>query len=123
VFRRALERGNLLVAEATAREVGHVHLSEALELTALTALHDRARGGRLAIRWLQRWLDESRPRTVDEAALVATLLAALGGDGHHAALLALRAVVEMPTAKASPSHRARHRAGVADSDIVLDDGG
>ena len=37
IFRRALERGSLLVAEATAREVGVIALDEALELTALVA--------------------------------------------------------------------------------------
>jgi hypothetical protein len=37
VFRRALERGNLLVAEATAKEIGRLSLSEALELTLLIA--------------------------------------------------------------------------------------
>ena len=35
IFRRALERGNLLVAEATAREIGRISLGEALELTLL----------------------------------------------------------------------------------------
>jgi hypothetical protein len=89
-----LEHGNLGLAEATAREVGHIDLREALDLTALTALHDRQRGRRLALRWLQRWLDESPPRAIDEAAMVATLLATLGGDGHHEALIALRALTE-----------------------------
>jgi hypothetical protein len=37
VFRRALEHGNLLVAEATARELGRVTLAEALELASDTA--------------------------------------------------------------------------------------
>jgi hypothetical protein len=37
VFKRALELGNLLVAEATAKEIGQVSLAEALELTALIA--------------------------------------------------------------------------------------
>jgi hypothetical protein len=68
VFRRALERGNLVVAELEARNVARLDLSEALELTALAALHDRAHGGRLAARWLQRWLEESdRPATVQTA--------------------------------------------------------
>ena len=39
VFRRALEPGNLLIAEATVREIRHVDLWEALELTALIAQH------------------------------------------------------------------------------------
>ena len=40
-FRRALERGNLLLAEATAREVGRIDLREALELAALGRLTSR----------------------------------------------------------------------------------
>jgi hypothetical protein len=43
-LRRALERGNLVVAEIEAREVGQLDLGEALELTALVALRDRERG-------------------------------------------------------------------------------
>ena len=59
VFRRALEHGNLVAAEITARELGGLDLSDALELTALIALRDRARGPRAGARWLQRWLDET----------------------------------------------------------------
>jgi hypothetical protein len=92
------------------REVGHIDLREALELTALTALHDRERGGRLALRWLRRWLDESQPRAVDEAAMVAALVASLGGDGHQEALLALRAMSESATG-ASPRRAVRDGLG------------
>jgi hypothetical protein len=42
-FRRALERGNLVVAEIEAREVGQLDLDEGLELTALVALRDPRR--------------------------------------------------------------------------------
>jgi hypothetical protein len=37
VFARALQHGNLIVAEATARELGRISLAEALELTILIA--------------------------------------------------------------------------------------
>ena len=37
LFRRAPERGNLVLAEVAAREVGRVTIAEALELTALVA--------------------------------------------------------------------------------------
>jgi hypothetical protein len=50
VFRRALERGNLLVAEATAREVGRISLAEALELTFLIAQKEPGRHPRVAAR-------------------------------------------------------------------------
>ena len=96
-FRRALERGNLVVAELEAREVGRLDLGEALELTALIALHDRERGSRFAIRWLQRWLDDAGAAAIDEAAMVAAALAVLGGPGHHNALLSLRATAERAT--------------------------
>jgi hypothetical protein len=59
VFRRALERGNLLVAEATAKEIGRLSLAEALELTLLIAREDPPRHPRVAARWLRRYLDES----------------------------------------------------------------
>jgi len=39
-----LERGNLVAAELAARELGDIPLTDALELTALIALHDPERG-------------------------------------------------------------------------------
>ena len=90
IFKRAIERGNLLVAEVTAREVGPLDLSEALELTALVALRNRERSQRFAVRWLARWIEETEP-TLEEVVMVAGCLAALGGPGHAAALEALRA--------------------------------
>jgi hypothetical protein len=56
VFKRALEHDNLLVAEATAKEIGHVSLVEALELTALIARKAPRRHPRVAARWLLRYL-------------------------------------------------------------------
>jgi hypothetical protein len=47
-FHRALETGSLILAELGARECGHISLDEALQLTALVALHDRDRGERYA---------------------------------------------------------------------------
>jgi hypothetical protein len=92
ILKHALERGNLVVAEITARELGGLDLTDALELTVLIAVRDRARGQRAGARWLQRWLDETTAATVDEAAMIAAALAALGGPGHAEALLPLRAV-------------------------------
>ena len=89
VFRRALEHGNLLLAEATAREVGRLDLDEALELTALIAARDRERGRRYALRWLARWLEEANG-TIEDAVMVAGGLAALGGPRHEPGLAFLR---------------------------------
>ena len=90
IFRRAIERDNLLVAEATARELGRLSLDEALELTALIARKDPRRRSRVATRWLQRLLEE-RPRiTIEEVSLAAAALCALGGAAHERAAATLR---------------------------------
>jgi hypothetical protein len=59
IFKRAIERGNLPVAEVTAREMGKVTLEEALELTALIAFKDPRRHGRAGARWMRRYLEEN----------------------------------------------------------------
>ena len=99
VFRRALEHGNVLVAEAAAREVGHIDLREALELTALVAKNDRVRGRRMASRWLERWLGEAPAPMIDEAVMIASCLAALGTANHDEALMSLRAVSTRSTSR------------------------
>jgi hypothetical protein len=90
IFRKAIERGNLVVAEVTALELGLLDLADALDLTALTALKDRPRSRRLAARWLERWHAEAQAPTIDDAVMVAGLLAALGGANHEPALAMLR---------------------------------
>jgi len=82
----------LLVAEATAREVGVIDLCEALELTALIAERDRPRSERYTVRWLARYLDAANAPTIDEVAFMAACLAALGGQRHAEALSVLRTV-------------------------------
>jgi hypothetical protein len=91
-LRRAPERGNVVVAEIEARDAGLLDLDEAVQLTALIALRDPARGERYAVRWLARWLEEAKAPTIDEAVLVASCLAALGGRQRVAALDLLRAL-------------------------------
>jgi hypothetical protein len=78
--------------------VGQVDLREALELAALIAKHDpRVRGRRATARWLRRWLEESPRVTIDDAAMTAGLLAALGGTEHGVALTALRDIARRAT--------------------------
>ena len=49
IFKRAIERGNVALAEATARELGRLSLDEALALTAPSpAMSRRSHGGRSA---------------------------------------------------------------------------
>jgi hypothetical protein len=100
VFRRALQHENLVVAEATAKEVGRVSLAEALELTVLIARKDPRRHPRVAARWLTRYLEEVADATIDEAALVAACLVALPGERERDATLTLRALAERASGRA-----------------------
>jgi hypothetical protein len=94
IFNRAIERGNLLVAETTAREIGRVSLLESLALTALIAQKDPRRRSRVAARWLLRYLEAHDRAGIEEAAMVAASLAALGGPANDDALAALREMAE-----------------------------
>jgi hypothetical protein len=93
VFRRALERGNYLVAVTTAREVGRLSLAEALELLNLIALHDPRLYDRAARRWLARLLAEHDELTVADVQLAAAAVGALATPSRDAALAVLRTVV------------------------------
>jgi hypothetical protein len=97
IFRRAIERCNVVGAELTARELERLTLDVALALTELVARKDPARGSRYAVRWLRRLLDEGHDLPIDEVALAAAALAALGGRGHDDALAALSAMAERAT--------------------------
>jgi hypothetical protein len=88
IFRRALERGNLVLAEVTAREIGRVTIAEALELTALVARKQPHRYGRFAARWLCLWLEEHEKATLEEVALLVSNLQALVSSREHAPALA-----------------------------------
>jgi hypothetical protein len=54
----------------------------------------------VAARWLLRYLEEVDNATIDEAAMVASCLAALAGDRYQDAALALRAVAERAASRA-----------------------
>jgi hypothetical protein len=49
-------------------------LSEALELTILISEQQPQRNARVAVRWLQRYLEEQDGATIEEVALVASAL-------------------------------------------------
>jgi hypothetical protein len=105
IFQRAIERGNLAVAETTLRvEIARPSLVDLLELTALIALKEPHRQPRVAARWLQRWLEAHRFATVYDVAFAASALQALGGRHHSHALTTLRAMAEEATA---PPKRSR----------------
>jgi hypothetical protein len=97
IFKRAIEHGNVLVAEVTAREIGRITLAEALALTALVVQKNAGGRSRFTIRWLLRLPEEDENLTIEEAILAASALAALGGRGHEEALSTLSALAERAT--------------------------
>jgi hypothetical protein len=106
IFRRALERGNLPLAEATARELRQISLADALELTILIARKTPQRRSRAAARWIRRYLQASPDATLEEIALAVGCLASLNTSHHEAAAATLRAMSEQA---ARPDHRRRVR--------------
>jgi hypothetical protein len=82
-FRRGIERGNLLVEETTAREIGHISLGEALSLTLLIARRAPDRPERFSSRWLQLDLAECADVTTRDFAFVTASLAALADPLTH----------------------------------------
>ena len=93
-FHRAIERGNLMVAETVLRELGRPTLVELLDLTALIALKDERRFDRVAARWVFRYLQEDAGVRLADVQAVVGCLTALGGPRHDEALLALRGLAE-----------------------------
>jgi hypothetical protein len=87
IFNRAIERGNVLVAEATAREIG-LSLEEALQLVLLYAAYEPEKLERAALRWFRRYLDEGKGVTLLKAQLALSALAELrAGERDTAAKL------------------------------------
>ncbi len=93
-YQRAIERGNLLVAETILRELGRPTLLELLELVALIAFKAPERHSRVSARWLLRWLEQHDQATIEDAALATACLLALGGQRHQSALATLRDMAE-----------------------------
>jgi hypothetical protein len=106
IFQRAIERGNLAVAETVLRaEIPRPTLVDLLELTALIAQKDPGRRGRVTTRWLQRWLESAPEAKIDEAAFLVASLQALGSANHVRALEALRDVAERASGGSTTSTR------------------
>jgi len=76
-FRRALDNANLPAALASAAELPHVGLVEALELLLLIRDHEPATFGRAALRWHGRYCREVPEVDFDEAQAVLAALGAL----------------------------------------------
>jgi hypothetical protein len=97
IFKRASERGNVLIAETTAREFA-LTLEEALQLVLLYATYEPAKLERAALRWFRRYLDEGKDTTLLNAQIALSALAAPGGPSHDAAAALLAGIGrdEMP---------------------------
>ena len=78
-----------MLAEVTAREIGRVTITEALELTALVARKQPHRYGRFAARWLCLYLEEHEQATLEDVALLVANLRSLASPKDHASALAI----------------------------------
>ena len=92
----AIEREDVAAA-AKARAEWTITLAEELALTAMVAVSDPESHSRYAARTLRRLLDEDPRLSLEEAALAASALAALGGGGRTEALSTLSAMAERAT--------------------------
>jgi ubiquinone/menaquinone biosynthesis C-methylase UbiE len=77
IFKRAIERRNVVVAEATARELGRLTLEEALRLLFLYAEKEPIKYERAALRWLIRYLTEGKAVSLLNAQVALSALAEL----------------------------------------------
>jgi hypothetical protein len=74
-----------------ARELGRLSLAEALELTILIATKEPKRLPRVALRWLERYLQECEP-TLAQVGLAVSALSALAEEERAEAVRVLRAL-------------------------------
>jgi hypothetical protein len=72
-FKRALDRGNLWVAEAVARDLPQVSLEDALRLVHLYGEKESPKYERAALRWLERYLTETSPSLGSVSRIVRSL--------------------------------------------------
>ena len=84
---------------AAARDLPHLSLLDALELTMLIARKDPSRYPRVAARWLARFLEEHPDATIEDAALAASCLIALPGSSYREAAQTLKAIAETATSR------------------------
>jgi hypothetical protein len=92
-FRRAIERRNVLVAWATAAEIPHVELGDALALVLLALDHDAPRFEKAALRWHSRLCQEA-PLTIEEAQLALVALGTMQGRSRVAGTDALLSICD-----------------------------
>jgi hypothetical protein len=80
------------VAEGLARELGRISLAEALELTNLIATKEPRRHQKVAVRWLERYIQECDPKLTD-VGLAVSALSALPYEPRTESIKVLRALI------------------------------
>lgn len=91
-----------------ARELGRISLAEALELTILIARKELRRLSRVAVRWLERYLQEYEP-TLSDVALAVSALSALPHEPGREAVRVLWALLGSFLGPAANSLTANYR--------------
>jgi hypothetical protein len=91
IFKRAIERGNVTMAEATAREFA-LNLGEALQLVLLYAAYEPAKVERAALRWFQRYLDEGKGVSLLRAQIALAAVSELRTDSDAAGAILVKLV-------------------------------
>jgi hypothetical protein len=87
-FQRAVQQGNLMRAEAAARQLGQLPLDQALRLLFLYAEKEPIKFERAALRWLARYVTEGKAVSLLKAQLALSALAELrAGEREQAANL------------------------------------
>jgi hypothetical protein len=76
-FQRAVQQGNVMRAEAAARQLGQLSLEHALRLLFLYAEKEPAKYERAALRWLGRCATAGKAVSVLKAQLALTALSEL----------------------------------------------
>ncbi len=92
-FQRAVERRNVLLAEAAARELGRLSLPDALSLVVLYAASGSPKFEVAAVRWVARLATDGRDVGIAEIQFAGAALANLKGARADKAERALRALL------------------------------
>jgi hypothetical protein len=84
-FQRAVQQGNVMRAEAAARQLGPLSLEHALRLLFLYAEKEPIKFERAALRWLGRYLTEGKAVSLLKAQLALAALSELRAGEREAA--------------------------------------
>jgi hypothetical protein len=92
-FQRAVQQGNVMRAEAAARQLGRLSLEHALRLLFLYAEKEPIKFERAALRWLGRYVTEGKAVSLLKAQLAATALSELRAGEREAAAKLLQGLI------------------------------